>query len=345
LLLRSRRRVIALGLLVPLAMLPACSGKKKAPSASTGAATAAGTPTGSVSAAPSPTAALAQIKVAPGHPFTGLDAPIGPVVAIKVNNTAAGMPQTGLGQADLIYQELAEGGETRLCAIYSTKRPPLVGPIRSVRETDIELLAEYGKIGLAFSGANKLMLRVVRRANLVDARWDAVPAAYTELHSRHQPYRVHASVAKLIELAKGADAKDIGMRFGASRSPSSAARTVTIRWERMTNTVRYNPTTRRWTVYFNNRAQVTVDNLVVQYVKIKQTGFTDAAGSHVPLARTLGSGKLMVFRDGQAIAGSWHRRFMANPTVMLDSKSRHLFLHRGTTFFMLVPNTMTISVA
>ena len=280
-----------------------------------------------------------------GHPFTGGSEPIGPVVAVKIENTASGMPQVGLSQADLIYQELVEGGETRLCAIYSTRKPGLVGPIRSARETDIELLGEYGKVGLAFSGANKLMLRVVRRANLVDARWDAVPSAYTELRSRRMPYKVHASVPKLIEKAPGAAAKDIGLRFGNSRSPSSAATKVTIPWKHMTNTARYNPATRRWTIYFNNRAQVTVDNLVVQYVKIKQTGFTDAAGNNTPLSRTLGSGKVTVFRDGRAVDGTWHRRFLQNPTVMFDSKRAKLMLRPGTTFVMLLPNTQTISAA
>jgi hypothetical protein len=298
----------------------------------------------SESSSPSPTAA--KPPAAPvGHPFTGGDEPIGPVVAVKVNNNGAGMPQSGLDQADLIYEELIEGGETRLCAIFSTKRPTQVGPIRSARETDIELLAQYGKIDLAFSGANKIMLGVVRRANLVDARWDAVPSAYVELHGRHAPYRVHVSIPKLLARTSPAMAKDIGLRFGSSHSPSSAARTVTIHWPGVTNTIRYNPATRRWTVYYGSREQVTVDNLVVQYVKIKQTGFTDVVGNHTPLARTLGSGKVTVFRDGRAVDGRWHRQFMTSPTVMLDSRRQKLLLRPGTTFVMLVPNTQTISIA
>lgn len=278
-----------------------------------------------------------------GHPLTGGDEPIGPVVAVKIENTRPGMPQSGLSQADVIYQELVEGGDTRLCAIYSTKRPTQVGPIRSARETDIELLASYGKVALAFSGANKLMLRVVRRANLVDARWDAAPSAYVELRSRRMPFRVHASIPKLIAQKPGAVATDIGFRFGSSRSPSSAATNVTVRWKGMTNTAKYNPSTRRWTIFHGGREQVTVDNLVIQYVKIKKTGFTDAVGNHTPLSRTLGSGKLMVFRDGRAVDGSWHRQFMKNPTVMLDSKRQKLLLRPGTTFVMLVPNTERIS--
>lgn len=279
------------------------------------------------------------------NPLTGGNEPIGPVVAVKINNTAAGLPQSGLDQADVIYEEAVEGGETRLCAIFSTKTPTLVGPIRSARETDIELLAQYGRISLAFSGANKIILGVVRRANLVDARWDAVPAAYTELLSRRRPYRVHASIPKLIARARGADAKDVGFRFGPSNSPSSAAANVTVRWQGATNTIRYDRSTRRWTVFLGGRRQVSVDNLVVQYVKIKVTGFTDVDGNHTPLSRTLGSGEVTVFRDGRAVAGRWHRQFMQSPTVLLDSRRQKLLLRPGTTFVMLVPDTITASVS
>ncbi|MDQ1709115.1 MAG: hypothetical protein QOG49_500 [Frankiaceae bacterium] len=361
-----RRRAVALAAVVLVtAALPACTHKKKTAAAVAATSAAASSAASSASASPSesagetPTpapaaspsasasASTAPRKAAPvavGHPFTGGKEPIGPVVAVKVNNNSAGMPQSGLDQADVIYEELIEGGETRLCAIFSTKRPTLVGPIRSARETDIELLAEYGKIAIAFSGANKLMLRVVKRANLVDARWDAVPSAYVELkNGRHAPYRVHASIPKLIAQAPGANAKDIGFRFGSSHSPSSAATKVVIPWIGVTNTVRYDKASRRWTVYYGNRRQVTVDNLVVQYVKVQRTGFTDQAGNYTPLARTLGSGKVMVFRDGRAVDGTWHRQFMKSPTVMLDSKRQKLLLRPGTTFIMLVPNTNRIS--
>lgn len=362
--LLRRRRAVVLAAALLVTFLPACTNNKKAKalpapvavaSLSSSMASPSPTPTETSSAAPTPTpspspsrpAAKPKARVKPpvGHPLTGGREPIGPVVAIKVDNDPVGFPQSGLDQADVIYEELIESGETRLCAIFSTKRPSLVGPIRSARETDIELLAEYGKIPLAYSGANRLILGVVRRANLVDARWDAVPSAYTELLSKRRPHRVHASVGKLLDRAKGANAKDIGLRFGPSTSPSSAAKTVVVRWQGATNTVRYDPATRRYTVYYGSHRQVTVDNLVVQYSKIQRTGFTDVAGNYTPLTRTLGSNKVMVFRDGRAIDGTWHRQHMGDPTVMLDSVRRKLFLHPGTTFIMLVPSTQRVAIS
>lgn len=281
-----------------------------------------------------------------GHPLTGGKEPLGPVVAVKVNNTGPGMPQSGLASADVIYQELAEGGETRLCAIFSTRLPAQVGPIRSARETDIELLGNYGKVTLAFSGAAKVILGVVRRANLVDGRWDAVPSAYTELSGgRRAPYRVHASVSKIVARKPGAVAQDIGLRFGDLRSPSKPVNTVVVHWAQLRNTARYDAKTGRWTIYYGTRRQVEVDNLIVQYVKVKQTGFVDQAGNPVPLSRTLGSGRVAVFRDGKVVTGVWHRQLMKSRTTFLDGNKRLIHLKRGTTFVMLLPNTRNITVS
>lgn len=267
------------------------------------------------------------------------------MVVVKVDNVRPAMPQSGLDDADIIYQEAIEAGYTRLAAIYSTKRPTYVGPVRSARETDIELLAQYGKVTLAFAGANKIIMKLVRRANLVNGTYDDVLSAYRLASGRRRPYSTYVSIPKMVERRKGANAKDVGFRFGSSRSPSSAASTVKINWQSEVNTARYDRATRRWTIYHGNRRQVTVDNLVVQYVKIKKTGFTDVVGNHTPLTRTLGSGKLMVFRDGRAIDGSWHRQYMESPTTLLDSKRQKLLLRPGSTFVMLLPNTQRISIS
>jgi len=76
-----------------------------------------------------------------------------PVVVVKVDNETLARPyQRGLGPAALIYQELMEGGATRLLAVYDDASPAEVGPIRSVRESDLELLRQFGRVAVGFSG-------------------------------------------------------------------------------------------------------------------------------------------------------------------------------------------------
>ncbi|MEO6711867.1 MAG: DUF3048 domain-containing protein [Mycobacteriales bacterium] len=360
-LLFRRRRALALAAVLLIASTPACSSKKKkqaaptpSPVPSTAAPSAVSStpgpsPTPSVSQStpppPPPSPAPPKVEVPAGHPFTGGNEPIGPVVVVKVDNAHAALPQSGLDDADIIYQEGIEAGYTRLAAVYSTKRPTYVGPVRSARETDIELLAQYGKVVLAFAGANRIIYKLVKRANLVNGTYDDVLSAYRLAPGRRRPYSTFVSIPKMMAQRKGDNAKDVGFRFGSSRSPSSAATSVLVRWQSETNTVKYDRATRRWTVYIGSRRQVTVDNVIVQYVKLKRTGFTDAAGNYTPLTRTLGSGKVMLFRDGRAVDGTWHRQYMKSPTIMLDSKRQKMLLRPGTTFVMLLPNTQSISIS
>ena len=96
----------------------------------------------SASAAPVSSSAVA----APVNPLTGLAPPAtGPVIAVKVDDTAAGRPQHGIDQADVVYIEQAEGGLSRLVAVFATNKPA-VEPVRSVRASDPELLTQYGRI-------------------------------------------------------------------------------------------------------------------------------------------------------------------------------------------------------
>ena len=137
-------------LLVVVGVVIATSGEKPKPV--TKAAPAASSPTPSPeSPTPTPTSSPAFA----GDPLTGADVKgPGPVVAIKVDNERLARPyQRGLDRAAVIYQELMEGGATRFAAMYEGPLDMEVGPIRSARESDLELFAEYGRIVLGFSGA------------------------------------------------------------------------------------------------------------------------------------------------------------------------------------------------
>ena len=79
-------------------------------------------------------------KPTPGNPLTGGKVTANPVVAVKIDNTSAGRPQYGISQADVVYIEQVEGGLTRMMAVFHTHLPTEVGPVRSVRTTDVELL-------------------------------------------------------------------------------------------------------------------------------------------------------------------------------------------------------------
>ena len=86
--------------------------------------------------------------------LTGLPVADGPVLAVKIDNTAPARPRVGLGSADVVYVEPVEGGLTRLNAVFSTRVPAEVGPVRSGRVSDAGILAGYGRVAFAYSGSS-----------------------------------------------------------------------------------------------------------------------------------------------------------------------------------------------
>ena len=77
----------------------------------------------------------------------------GPILVVKIDDTPAAHPQAGLEDADVVYIEQVEGGLTRLAAVFSSKIPDVIGPVRSARISDIELLEQFGRVAFAYSGA------------------------------------------------------------------------------------------------------------------------------------------------------------------------------------------------
>ena len=98
--------------------------------------------------------------------FNGLPGSNNQILVVKIDDSNPAHPQIGVEDADLVYVEQVEGGITRLAAIYTSKLPPLIGPVRSARISDLEILSQFGRVGFAYSGAQSKMRPVIAAANL-----------------------------------------------------------------------------------------------------------------------------------------------------------------------------------
>ena len=142
-------------------------------------------------------------KAKPTNILTGLPGSIGPVLAVKIDDTSAAHPQVGLEAADVIYIEQVEGGLTRLAAIYSqypNRIPAQIGPVRSARISDLDILAQYGHVGFAFSGAQSKFYPKITAANLENISADREPATiYSRDPARSAPTDMMLDPAKLLD--------------------------------------------------------------------------------------------------------------------------------------------------
>ncbi|WP_078890139.1 DUF3048 domain-containing protein [Streptomyces maremycinicus] len=237
-------------------------------------------------------------------------------LAVKIDNAPGARPQTGLDAADVVYVEQVEGGLSRLMAVYATTLPKAVGPVRSARESDLELLRQFRRPVLAFSGAQGKLLPLIDRAPLdavtpEDADGDG---AYYRGTDRAAPHNLYVRPGRLLPAAPGAAALTTGFRYGAAPAGGTALPSLTVRYPAARFTFTWSASRARWLVSTDGAPTVTTDGrrvapatVVVQYVKVRASGFHDFLGNNTPYTETVGSGTARVLRDGRVHEVNWKR--------------------------------------
>lgn len=276
----------------------------------------------------------------PVDPLTGGRPHDAPVIAAKVENIGLARPQVGLHAADIVFAQEVEGAQTRLVAVYHTRFPKRLGPVRSARSTDVQLLPLFGRPGLVYSGANARVQRRIDRASIVPI--------YRETRDRRRaaPHNVFvnlASIARSYE-TKLPRARSIGWTFAersrqASAAPEAARATSRVGHD----TFRFDYRGGRYTVRWNGKTYADgdsgtttrCDNVVVMRVHNHPDGNRDVAGSASVQSDTVGRGKVSVYRDGHRVDGTWRRSSPGSPMRLTDRHGRPIALAPGQTWVTL----------
>jgi len=247
----------------------------------------------------------------------GLD---GPILVVKIDDTYSARPQIGLEDADLVYIEQVEGGLTRLAAIFSSVIPANIGPVRSARISDIDILAQYGKVIFAYSGAQRAMLTVISNSNL----WDygaqrQSPTIYTRDANRSAPYDMVLRGDLLLEKAKSdqrdiAISRSVGWSFGDAPEGGVPIDSVAIRWPASKYEATWSKTEKRWLFsnggvpdFADSGKQLGATTFVILNVKMSESIYRGSDGSYTPLSETVGTGTGYILRDGRSFKANWSR--------------------------------------
>ena len=244
----------------------------------------------------------------------------GPILAVKIDDTAAAHPQAGLEDADIVYIEQVEGGLTRLAAIFSSKIPAVIGPVRSARISDLEILEQFGNVAFAYSGAQKKLLPVIAEANVINlGAQRQSPQIYATDPLRRAPTAMMLQAQKLMaNVAKDAlpvaISKPIGWSFGEMPETGTAIASVKVSWPANSYTATWSEKEKRWLLSHGDSANLAASGLhlgpttfVIQLVSITDSIYRDKVGGVTPYSETIGTGKGFVLRDGFAIAANWSR--------------------------------------
>ena len=267
-------------------------------------------------------------------PLSGLPGGEGkPVVMVKYGNSRPDRPHYNLNQADLIYVEEVEWGLTRIAAMFNTKFPSVVGPTRSARISDLELLEQFTNPGLAYSGANDVLLKAIRKSQSISLSPSDRSSFYYRNLSKKAPHNQLLRLAAMMEKeTKVAPIKDIGLTFNAA--PATGG-TKTTYFQAAWSSARVSGswTGKSWTISFDgsihrdavNKGFLTPKTIVLQYVERKETKYGDKFGGKTPLLKTVGSGRAIVLRNGQSFDGTWSRPTKEAGTIFSFAGSQLAF--------------------
>ncbi|MGW2175686.1 DUF3048 domain-containing protein [Streptomyces sp. NPDC001705] len=246
----------------------------------------------------------------------------GPVLAVKVDNAPEARPQTGLDAADVVYAEPVEGGLSRLMALYATRLPEEVGPVRSARESDLELLRQFDRPTLAFSGAQSKLLPLIERAPLRAVTPGDAPGAYVRHADRQAPHNLYLRPGELPAEPAGSAALTTGFTFGKAPGGGRAEPSRTVRYPATSFTFTWSESRDRWLVSLDGSPAGAADGegpapatVVVQHVTVHDSAFRDFRGSNSPYVESVGSGRAEVLRDGRTYDATWTRGTAADGTT------------------------------
>lgn len=302
----------------------------------------------------------AATHASPTCPLTGLAAPGGVVpdraaLAIKVGNDPGARPQSGLNEADMVYEVQAEGGITRFIAIFQCGSPAEVGPIRSLRWVDWHVLGQFGHPILVYAGGiipDRQELAAQVWLHRVDAL-DYGGAPFERTTTRVPPENLYGNPAGIWSLVGQTAAPSPVFSFSSGVPSggipvSSVAVTFSavepVEWTWNASTGLFDRSYAGVPAYGASGAVQSATNVVVQFVQSVPGPYNESGPNSLGVhSEVIGSGTVWVLRNGELIKGTWSRASLSSPTVLRSESGAIIPLDPGRTWVEVLPQTGSAS--
>jgi hypothetical protein len=307
--------------------------------------------------APTTTTTSTTTTAAPTYPtasLTGLPDPTGvsltrPALTVKIENTPEALPQWGISEADVVYEEIVNGGITRLAAVFNSYAPTKVGPVRSIRPTDTQVVWPLGGI-FAYSGGAQYAIDSIAMAPVKLIDESSAGAAMFRDPNLEAPHNLFASAPALFAFKgtptpppalfsyRPANAKPVGAPVTTFVVPFPSIYPVTWTWDSATNS---------WDRTIFGQPDVTgtgqresPKNVIVMYVN-----YVNGIGTMNSYADLQGTGTAMIFSGGREIVGTWSRGpSKADVVQYLTSSGATVRLTPGQTWVELLNDGVPLSI-
>jgi hypothetical protein len=272
-------------------------------------------------------------------------------LAAKIDNHWDARPQVGLEHTDLVFEELVEGGLTRYVAIWHSNVPAEIGPVRSIRPMDPDIISPFGGI-VAYSGGQYRFVELMRSTNVYNAihgqrdtadvmyrtKTKAAPhnvlvkapeliAMHPDIAAPAQQYAYAADVAGSTGAREGTPVAGVDLVFGSSAHPSWRWDAASSRWLRFQDAA----------VDLDSAGgQLSAANVVVVRVGVSNDG-------GVPKTELVGGGEAWVLSGGGMVHATWSKADRLAPIRLVDDTGAVIRLAPGNSWFELVPNSGSVT--
>jgi hypothetical protein len=307
-----------------------------------------------VTSTPTTTTTTTTLPVDPTAPLTGLPDPTGlsvkrPALTVKIENTPQALPQWGIDQADVVYEEIVNGGITRLAAIFNSHAPIKVGPVRSVRPTDTQVVWPLGGI-FAYSGGAPYAVASISTAPVKLVDESSAGTAMFRDPNLYAPHNLFAIAPQLFAVGgtpvpppqlfqyRATKQKAAGVAVVSFIVPFPSYYQVTWTWD---------TTSMSWDRTLFGKADVTgtgvresPKNVIVMWVN-----YVNGIGTEASYGDLQGSGTAAYFIDGKETRGTWSRGPSKSDVVRYKTADgRPALMTPGQTWVELLNTGTTLTV-
>lgn len=276
--------------------------------------------------------------------YTGLPGENGRLLAVKFDDTRSAHPQEGVENADVVFITQVEAGLTRLMGIYSSNYPQLLGPIRSARISDLDILAQFGRVGFVYSGSQSKLRPVIAASNLVNLSAERnPPTIYINDPVRKAPYAMMVKPNLLLEKSEDlAEAQSVGWQHGSRSKFAQKIISASVTWPNANYEAIWNKQSKRFDLNFNGEPNLAASGerlgssmLVIQIVEITPSEYGDKFGGITPKSKVIGSGNAYLLRNGTTTRVQWIRPDAQSPTQWLLEDGSPAYFAPGQVWFFL----------
>lgn len=294
-------------------------------------------------------------KAKPTSPLTGVELvneslASRPVTGIMIENSPDSRPQSGLNEAGVVYEAIAEGGITRFLALYQEATPNYIGPVRSARPYYIDFLLPYDA-SYAHVGGSPAAMTDIKTLGVKDLDQFYNAGAYVRITERYAPHNVYTGFDKLdaLNTSKGyTTSKFTGFtrKRDVAQTPTASSIDFSISSPLYSPHFEYDATTNSYKRFQGGEAHIDqksgkqlTPKTVIAVVTPKSY---DPDGTHTAY-ETTGSGKIYVFQDGIVSEGTWQKTDRKSQYVFTDKNGLPMKLNAGQTWISLVANQSDVT--